>query len=188
MAKKTIYGLALLPDNRAVRVQKLDARKMLQLTAMVADMLPAVKAGELPEVSITGKSMVAQQEKTIAMCVKGITPGPVALVMKKRALTAEEAAAATKAGQPMPTEVTDGVDVEATLAPYGDRESEEFKRWIPLGELQLESDDENNDLSMWNLFEDPVAWKAVLNRIAAAGGGGRGLDPFAGKMLKTSAG
>jgi len=181
--KKEIVCLGLLPSGRAVRVVKMNSKRMLDMIERVGSMAPMPRAGEKPP-ELDGKAMAkmskATQRATIAMCVKGITLDPVTLVIKKRPPTEEERAAGTDAE-------VEYVDVDASLAPYKDTEAKEFKRWVPLGEQQLEDEANEDGLYMHDLFDDPAEWNAVLNRIKHAGGSSS-IDPFVGKMLKTSAG
>jgi hypothetical protein len=176
------YDVALLPDGRAVRILALDARRMLELTRRVGRLFPVAKPGEAPEMPQQSDMMVETQKATIALCVRGITLKPVEIKFTE---VADPNFKPTGDEKPATKKVP---DLMATLGPYCDRQSPEFGRWVNVGEMQLENDTPSNPLSMFKLFKAPTAWKAVLDRIADAGGGGFGADPFAGKTLKTSAG
>jgi hypothetical protein len=159
MAKQTIYATGLLPDGRVLRVVKVDARRMLDISRRVGASFPEDKKPTAADVH------AETQRLTLIMCVKGITAQP----------------AEFKTG-------ADGkVDVDATLRPYVNKDAPEFKRIIPLGEMQLDNDDPGNEHSVFNLFEDVGAWRAALDIVAAAGGS-FGANPFGAKVLKTSAG
>lgn len=178
MARKQAIATGLLPDGRAVRVTKITAPVMREIAVRASKRFPKEYEPTRAELS------TASEELMIILCVKGITPGPVKLLMRKRDANDAEKEAARKAGQPEPTEIEE-VDVDATLAPYIDPAKPEFKSWVPLGEQQLGNMSDENDLC-WNvLFEAPPMYMAVLAHIGDHSGG-MGSNPFAGKLVKTS--
>ena len=135
-----------------------------------------------PSQAAIGIEMV---KETIALCVRAITLVPLEVKTAQRPATDDEKAA-RKAATGEDIAVIEEVDFEATLGAL--RDNPKDPRWTPLGEQQLANDHEDNDLGMFELFSDPQDWKAVTEIIGAAGGGGIGVNPFAGKVLKTSAG
>lgn len=182
MAKK-VASVGLLPDGRAIRVLKMDSEKMLDMMERIGSALPPVKPGEQAVVDGTVQAKIAKatQRATVAMCVTGITRSPIKLTMKMRPPTAAELEEAKGADAPAPTEI-ETVDLDASLTPLLDPAD---ARWTALGEQQLENSED--DLYMHKLFDEPAAWKAVIQRISSAGGGSI-IDPFAGKLLRTSSG
>lgn len=183
MAKK-VFGIGILPSGRAVRVLPLDAKRMLELTRRVGKIFPPAKPGETPVLPNQADLTVETQKAMVAMCVRGITQAPVEIKQKKRPPTEQEIENARIAGVPAPVDVS-VVDFDATLEGL---KSPSDSRWTALGEMQLENEDEDNELGMFELFRSPREWKAVCDIIGQAGDGGVSDNPFAGKMLKTSAG
>lgn len=179
MAKKQVGVVALLPDGRAVRVRRLNTTTMLDITARVGAQFPAGK--DIPEPSRVAMS-IAMEKAMVGACVTGLTRAPVEMTTKTRPATAEELAAGGAGTKPT---VDDGIDFDATLRPLAENASD--PRWTPLGELQLENFHESNELSMLELFDEPRTWKAVVDIINQSGGSSS-TNPFAGKLLKTSAG
>jgi hypothetical protein len=182
MARKQVYGIGLLPDRRVVRVAKVTSPIMREIIRRVGRRFPDQKNDPPTRSDIE----TAMEEVMIAMTVRGIVKQPVPVLKKKRPPTAAEAEKFKAAKAEVPTEVED-IDLDAMLKPYADKDSQEFQRWIPLGEQQLENAHDDNEFHMDVLFEEPAAWKAVIGLINANSGGTTD-NPFEGKLLKTSSG
>jgi hypothetical protein len=178
MAKQQVFGVGLLPDGRALRVVKMDARRMLEVSRRVG-------ASFGTKQPTTAEAYAESQKQTIAMCVRGVTSAPVELKQITRMPSDDDVQSAIRGGNPPPGPRLE-VDLDATLKPYTIREAPEFGRWVAVGEQELTNDADDNPMSMFALLEEPAAWRAALDLIDAAGGSF--LNPFAAKVLKTSVG
>jgi hypothetical protein len=167
VAKQEIVWEHVLPSGRGVRFVRCSTRLLLDLTERAAE-----AAAPVPGMPVSqAKLMRRINEETVATCVRGITTRPLEMVyVDAREATDEEKAA----GQKPPK----APDLEATFAKY--RQEPGSRIWKSLGYASLTTDGDDHLLE---LFDDPLEFKAVLQRINAstiAQGGGATTDPFSG--------
>ena len=180
MAKKRIAYVGLLPSQRAVRFFKIDTRIMLKMSERASKAVKFDPAEKTEDGKLSSEVMQAMAremgKQQIALTLDAITLKRVELKTKKRAATETEIAAGSPA-------VVEEPDIDATLEPLRDNPTD--PRWTKLSEECLTN--EQDELCMLDLLSDPRDWTAIQKLMSAADGGAAS-DPFAGKVLATSAG
>jgi hypothetical protein len=158
---------ALLPSGRGVRFVKINIRLLMDITERASS--------SLHDKATQTQQGIAVEKEIVATCIRGVTWRPLERKFKKGLAAPAEAEGAALA-QALPPEL----DLEATFAPHRDPAK---RTWRDLAYATLIADGDSN---MFEIFDEPAEWNAVLDRVNAASGRS-GADPFKGLRTRTTA-